>query len=146
MPFQGATKTILYPKPRSSMESLPSIEFSPAPLARWRNVKGILRSIMFLHRPHKYLSSISFLGQSSILVFPSAARNSAMLGVIFCIVSLFVLDASANCNNDKCLEALNSDLAQASSFFSTYATNMAVSTPPAINSGYKSSSSKILSA
>jgi len=101
---------------------------------------------MFLHRPHKYLSSISFLGQSSILVFPSAARNSAMLGVIFCIVSLFVLDASANCNNDKCLEALNSDLAQASSFFSTYATNMAVSTPPAINSGYKSSSSKILSA
>jgi hypothetical protein len=136
MPFQASTKTILYPKPRSCMESLPSIEFSPAPSSTVEEHKGNIE---------KYHVSSSST-QSSILVCPSATRNSAMLGVIFCIISLFVLDASANCNNDKCLKALNSDLAQASSFCSTYAMNMAVSTPSAINSGYKSSSSKILSA
>ncbi|PMD14661.1 hypothetical protein NA56DRAFT_369201 [Hyaloscypha hepaticicola] len=88
-----------------------------------------------------------FLFSDFMIMFSlSATRSSTARTILFYIISLLVLDVCANCNNDKCLKALNSDLVQASSFCSTYTTNMAISTPSAISSGCKASSSKILSA
>jgi hypothetical protein len=65
----------------------------------------------------------------------SATRSSTMHTIIFCIISFPALNVSATCNNNKYLGALNSDLIEASLFYSTYTIDIAISTPLAISLG-----------